>query len=120
MIGSDLSAGRLRAPTRRRGDRVAARPDPAQWRDDELMTLDEAARLYWPDGLLTVKSLRTEVSNGHLAVARIAGKLFTSPAAIKRMTVCVARAPEPGRSRGRSRKLAEARAFLARSKIDTN
>ena len=110
---------------RRRGDRVAARPAPPQWRDDELMTLDEAIRLYWPDGLLSVKSLRTEVKSGKLAVARIAGKLFTSPAAVKRMTVCVPRAATLAPSRGgrtRSRKLAEARAYLARRAegMDTN
>jgi hypothetical protein len=29
-------------------DRVRARPDPALWADDELMTLVEAATLYWP------------------------------------------------------------------------
>ena len=45
-------------------DRISLRPDPASWGDDELMSLAEAARLFWPDGPLTLASLRTAVRDG--------------------------------------------------------
>jgi hypothetical protein len=71
-----------------KGDRVAVRPDPASWSDDELMNLSEAARLFWPDGPLTLASLRTAVRDGRLAVSEIAGKFLTSKRAIMEMSVC--------------------------------
>jgi hypothetical protein len=40
--------------------RIAARPDPAHWGDDELLTFAEAAARLWPDGPLTASSLRDE------------------------------------------------------------
>jgi hypothetical protein len=66
--------------------RVAARPDPAQWRDDELLTFAEAVALLWPDGPLTASSLRTAYRAGHLEVTEIARKLLVTKAALKRMT----------------------------------
>ena len=44
--------------------RVAARPDPSMWADDELMTFAEAASLMWPQGPLTASSLRTAYRAG--------------------------------------------------------
>jgi hypothetical protein len=66
--------------------RIAKRPDPSQWSDIELMSLYEAAALFWPDGPLTVTSLRTAVRDGKLAVAEIAGKLLTTKTAIAEMS----------------------------------
>jgi hypothetical protein len=43
---------------------------------DELMTLQEAVDLHWPDGPLTVPTLRTAIRDGQLAVCEIAGKFF--------------------------------------------
>lgn len=71
--------------------RVCARPDPSQWSDDELMTLSEAAALFWPMGPLTCTSLRTAVRDGKLEVAEIAGKLLTSKTSIRKMTQCTVR-----------------------------
>jgi hypothetical protein len=71
---------RTAAPTR-----VKARPDPLQWRDDELLTLDEAAALFWPAGPLSTASLRTAHRNGQLAVAIIARKFLTTKAAVEAM-----------------------------------
>ncbi|WP_298885635.1 hypothetical protein [uncultured Bradyrhizobium sp.] len=68
--------------------RVCARPDPAQWSDDELLTLSEAAALFWPMGPLTCTSLRTAVRDGKLEVAEIAGKLLTSKTSIAKMSRC--------------------------------
>jgi hypothetical protein len=69
-------------------ERVRARPDPGQWGDDELMSLGEAAALFWPDGPLTTTSLRTAVRDRRLDVAEIAGKILTNKLAIGRMCVC--------------------------------
>jgi hypothetical protein len=69
-------------------DRVRARPDPALWADDELMTLVEAATLYWPSGPLTETSLRTAVRDGRLPISQIAGKFFVTKVALRTLAVC--------------------------------
>ncbi|MET4524067.1 hypothetical protein [Bradyrhizobium sp. JR18.2] len=66
--------------------RIAARPDPKDWEDDELLTLAEAAALLWPDGPLTASSLRTAYRAGALEVVLIARKLLTTKNAISAMT----------------------------------
>jgi hypothetical protein len=53
--------------------RVALRSNPAQWADDELLTLVEAASLCWPAGPLTTTSLRNAIRRGQLAYVAIAG-----------------------------------------------
>jgi len=76
--------------------RIAARPDPAQWGDDELLTFAEAASLLWPQGPLTASSLRTAYRAGQLEVALIARKLLTTKKALEAMTKAASR---PARSR---------------------
>jgi hypothetical protein len=66
--------------------RIAARPDPKDWGDDELMTFAEAANLLWPLGPLTASSLRTAYRAGALEVVLIARKLLTTKRAISAMT----------------------------------
>lgn len=68
--------------------RVEKRPAQDQWTDEELMTLDEAANLLWPDGPLTSNSLRTAVRNHELQIVKIAGKILTCKAALRRMSIC--------------------------------
>lgn len=68
--------------------RIAERPSPADWHDDELLTLEEAAALMWPDGPLTSTSLRHAVREKILDVAEIAGKILTCRAALRRMSAC--------------------------------
>ena len=51
----------FRMPRRDPLGRARKRPRPEEWRDDELMTLVEAVVVFWPDGPLTVRSLRTEI-----------------------------------------------------------
>jgi hypothetical protein len=78
--------------------RIAARPDPADWGDDDLLTIPEAAALFWPAGPLTDSSLRTAIRQRRLAVSVIAGKHFVTPAAIRQMArpeVRAGPAPEP-------------------------
>ncbi|BBF94340.1 hypothetical protein [Blastochloris tepida] len=77
--------------------RIAARPDPAQWGADELLTFAEAAALFWPYGPLTATSLRTAYRQGLVDVVMIARKVFVTPAALARMTAQATR-PAPARS----------------------
>ncbi|MET4260011.1 hypothetical protein ABIC09_004971 [Bradyrhizobium sp. S3.12.5] len=77
-------------------ERVRARQDPDQWGKSEMMSLAEAAALFFPSGLLTTASLRTAVRDGRLDVVEIAGKILTNKLAIERMCVCGPRAlPTP-------------------------
>src|SRR5579862_4686955 len=75
--------------------RARARPDPAQWGDDEVMTLIEAVAVFFPDGPLTLSSLRTAVAAGTLEIAKVAGKNLTTPRAIRKLVMpsCVAAKP---------------------------
>ncbi|WP_156635687.1 hypothetical protein [Methylobacterium sp. Leaf123] len=65
--------------------RIADRPRPEEWTDDELLTLPEAAALFWPAGPITTNTLRTAGRDGSLAITKVAGKFFTTPMAIRRM-----------------------------------
>lgn len=72
-------------PFPKRPQRVADRPRSEEWNDDELLTLPEAAALYWPTGPITTNTLRTAGRDGTLAITKVAGKFFTTPMAIRRM-----------------------------------
>lgn len=65
--------------------RIAARPETTLWSDDELLTLPEAAALFWPAGPITVHTLRTAARDRSLAITVVARKHFTTPLAIRRM-----------------------------------
>lgn len=67
--------------------RIADRPGPEDWNEDELLTLPEAAALFWPAGPITTNTLRTAGRDGTLAITKVAGKFFTTPMAIRRMGV---------------------------------
>ena len=69
--------------------RIADRPRMEEWADDELLTLPEAAALFWPDGPITTNTLRTAGHEGTLTITKVAGKFFTTPMAIRRMGVDV-------------------------------
>jgi hypothetical protein len=65
---------------------VAARPDPNNWHPDAPLSLMEAAALFFPDGEpLSEKSLRHAARTRKLAITVVAGKILTSPAAIRDM-----------------------------------
>ncbi|MDA9465222.1 hypothetical protein XH87_11595 [Bradyrhizobium sp. CCBAU 53415] len=68
-------------------ERVRHRPHPDQWGESEMMTLPEAAALFFP-GVLTTTSLRTAVRDQRLDVVEIAGKILTNRLAVERMCVC--------------------------------
>jgi hypothetical protein len=69
-------------------ERVSRRPDPAAWSEDELIALHEAVALLWPRGPVTVSTLRTAIAAGELAHARIAGRIYTTRAALAAMAAC--------------------------------
>jgi hypothetical protein len=73
--------------TKRTIDRVAVRPDPAMWRNDELLTLGEAARLMFPN-LLSERSLRHAAKEGRLPISVVNGKHFTTLDALALLSVC--------------------------------
>lgn len=78
--------------------RIVAKNDPAAWSDDALLTIPEAAALFWPAGPLTELSLRTAIRQRRLAVSVIAGKHFVTPAALRQMAkpeVRAGPAPDP-------------------------
>jgi hypothetical protein len=68
--------------------RIAARPDPAAWADDELMTLGEAVALFWPDGFFTERKLRNAVKNGRLPISQVNGRYFVTRNALRSLSVC--------------------------------
>ncbi|MGU3420805.1 hypothetical protein [Methylobacterium sp. D54C] len=80
-----LCAGEPMPPRRRLPPRIAERPRVEEWTDDELLTLPEAAALFWPTGPITTNTLRTAGRDGALAITKVAGKFFTTPMAIRRM-----------------------------------
>ena len=81
-------------PTKPNLSRVQARPDPAQWAPDELLTLPEAALLMWPNGPLRAASLPTAARDGRLAITVVAGKHLTTKAALSELSVCTPRSDE--------------------------
>ncbi|QUS37826.1 hypothetical protein RPMA_02315 [Tardiphaga alba] len=78
--------------------RVAARPDPAAWSETEVLTLAEAAALFFPQGPLSESSLRHAYRNRILETTMIARKLLTTKRAILAMADVArqSREPSPG------------------------
>ena len=68
--------------------RIQARQSPEQWGEDELLSLPEAASLFWPEGPLSVSSLRVAVRDGVLPVTVVAGKILTTKRAVLSMSIC--------------------------------
>src|SRR5260370_39104191 len=65
--------------------RAKTRPDPAEWGEDEVMTLVEAAAVFFPEGPLTLSSLRREAAAGTLEIAKVAGKDLTTPRSLRQL-----------------------------------
>jgi hypothetical protein len=93
--------------------RVVERNDPQAWAEDDLLTMAEAAMLFWPRGPLRAASLRNAAKNGQLAIVIIAGKMMTTKKALKNMANCTAAkrhevAPGPLSARNMVQHLVEA------------
>lgn len=63
--------------------------------DDTPLTLSVAAELAFPDGSMTASSLRSEATKGRLQIEKIAGRLFTTLAAIQEMRARCRVPPSP-------------------------
>jgi hypothetical protein len=69
---------------------------PQQIGPDTPLRLDVAARVAFPGGGMTASGLRREAARGRLTIERIAGKDFTTLAAITTMREkCRAQPPLP-------------------------
>jgi hypothetical protein len=77
--------------------RAKARPDPTQWGEDEVMTLVEAATVFFPQGPLSLSSLRTAAAAGTLEIAKVVGKDLPTPRAIRKLVKPSCRAAKPSR-----------------------
>ncbi|WFU41445.1 hypothetical protein QA640_02630 [Bradyrhizobium sp. CB82] len=68
-------------------ERVRLRPLVSDWSEHELITLPEVVALFWPGGggPVTLTTIRTAVRDGDLDIVPIAGKFFTTKAAVIRM-----------------------------------
>lgn len=75
-------AGHSEKRRRKTPERVARRPDPDAWSEDELLGLHEAVALLWPNGPVTVSTLRIAIARGELAHARIANRIYVTLAAL--------------------------------------
>ena len=60
-------------------------PDPREVKPGDPLRLDVAAALAYPDGSMTASGLRREAARGRLAIERVAGKDYTTLAAIGEM-----------------------------------
>lgn len=67
-------------------DRLQVRPQLQDWKDDELITLIEAAALFFPAGPMSANGLRIAHRRGELAATSICGRLFTTPRDVKALT----------------------------------
>ncbi|WP_145987210.1 hypothetical protein [Bradyrhizobium sp. UASWS1016] len=68
-------------------ERVIERPTPESWGMDELMSLAEAVELHWPDGPISVRTLRTAIRDGQLPVCVIATKFFVTRRCLSELAV---------------------------------
>jgi hypothetical protein len=73
---------------RKKIDRIALQPDASLWDPDSLLSLGEAARLHWPNGPITEKTLRWCVKNGRLPISEVAGKYFVTGRALATLSEC--------------------------------
>jgi hypothetical protein len=73
--------------------RVDRRPEPANWGDDDDMTLAEYIAVFWPEGPLTINTLRTAIKRGDLTAAWVRGLWFVTPAQVRALFQPKARTP---------------------------
>lgn len=72
--------------------RLQRKPSPEDWHDDEPMTFQEYIAVFYPEGPLTVATLRNEMYRGRLTPAMVAGRYFVTPAQVKGLFApCLAR-----------------------------
>ena len=113
-MASRIHGRRVQDMPRRKTDKLArakVRPDPAQWGEDEVMTLAEAAVVFFPHGPLTLSSLRRAARAGTLEIAKVVGKDLTTPPAIRKLVKPSCRAAKPSRHDSGSEKTKDSGSF---------
>jgi hypothetical protein len=70
-------------------------PDLSAIQDDTPLRLHVAAALFFRDGSMTAQGFRREADKGRLTVWQIAGKDYTSRAAVEAMKVLCVRPAKP-------------------------
>ncbi|MEY9881224.1 helix-turn-helix domain-containing protein [Bradyrhizobium sp. USDA 329] len=66
--------------------RVVQRPSVDMWSPTEVMTLQEAAALMWPEGSpITASTLRTAYRSGRLEVVKVTRKILVTREALEAM-----------------------------------
>jgi len=63
--------------------RVRRRPDPADWADDDKLTLREAVALFWPEGPVTLATIRGVIAKGELTPFWLGNRFFVTPAQMR-------------------------------------
>lgn len=73
--------------------RTVDRPLPADWSDEDPMTLVEFATVFGADALhpvfpITVSGMRTEINRGRLTATFVGGSYFVTPSSVKALFKC--------------------------------
>lgn len=63
--------------------RVAERPQPRDWGNDEIVTLKEIIAVFYPNGPLAISSLRSEIRRGGLPNVKVRSKYLLTPAQLR-------------------------------------
>jgi hypothetical protein len=93
-------------------ERLKLKPAPGDWGDDELVSLAEAAALYFPYGPMTANALRIAFRRGELAATEMCGKLYTTPRHVRAMMTPHVRQPEVTVAESEPEQLVEARSKI--------
>lgn len=106
LFSSDQTwSTKMRATTNHKvvPERIRMKPRPEVWGEDELLSLTEAVALYWPDGPISVCSLRHMIHAGQLKVSVIGRRHLVTPRALRALSDCKdLREKERREPRGRS------------------
>lgn len=69
-------------------NRLAQRPSPADWDDDDPMTLVEAVAVFGDRYPLKASTMRSEIHRGRLKASFVGGAFWVTPASLKALFQC--------------------------------
>lgn len=76
-------------------NRLAARPDPGDWDDDDPMTLVEAVKVFGRRYPIRVSTMRSEIHRGRLTASFVGGAFWVTPASLKALFQCPVKPKAP-------------------------
>lgn len=82
--------------------RTDARPSPADWDDDDPMTLVEAVEVFGRRYPAKVSTLRSEIHRGRLTASYVGGAYWVTPASLKALFQCPVKPKAHGSTSGRA------------------